>query len=248
MAAAGLQCLGVSLGDHLVGSGPDNPKGFWENSDVLRIDEEALAAIGQDWQAAERFSDDAFAAPALAPLRDAGRAALRDQSSRFPLFGLKEPRLCRLLPFWRPIFDDLGCDISLVYVVRDPASVARSLATRNRLPMPRGRALWLRYVLDSFNGADPAWPAVVVQHQLMMQDPIGQLRRMAAALQLPLDDGMAKAFAATFIDERLWHERDVTAIGGPVGDVWGLCRDAASDSLSLDEFRTRLADIDASGA
>ncbi|MDE3155177.1 MAG: glycosyl transferase family 1 [Acidobacteriota bacterium] len=241
--AAGLQCLGVSLGDRLTGSGPDNPKGFWENGDVLALNERVLAAIGRDWQTPEAIDRTALTAPALAPFAEAGRRILQDQLSRFPDFGLKEPRLCRLLPFWRPIFDALGCAVSVVYAVREPASVARSLAKRNRIPMPCGRALWLAYVRDGLADADPAWPAVVVDHALLMRDPVGQLRRMSAALVRPLDERLAAEFAAAFIDEGLWHERDAAEPGGPVGDVWQWCREASADRMSVGDLRQRASGL-----
>jgi hypothetical protein len=247
VTAAGLTCLGVSLGDRLVGTGPDNPAGFWENGDVLDIDAGVLAALGIDWQVTTPISREALRSSDLWPFGTAARLELTDQLSRFPLLGVKDPRLCRLLPFWRPIFQRIGCEVGAVFAVRDPASVAQSLLTRDRIPIADGRALWLRYVLDSFLDADPGWPKVVVDHERMMKDPVAQLRRIGAALDLTLDEAGAERFSRTFVDRQLWHARAADAVDDRIGEVWKLCQEAAEDRLDVDALRARLRELGRAG-
>lgn len=48
--ARGLQVLGVELGERLLPPAADNPRGFWEDLDVIGIDERVLAALSRDWR------------------------------------------------------------------------------------------------------------------------------------------------------------------------------------------------------
>ncbi|HEY7789830.1 MAG TPA: hypothetical protein VIC33_04915 [Vicinamibacterales bacterium] len=241
VAAAALPCLGVSLGDCLIGAAPDNERGFWEDAHVLDLDAAVLNALGQQWDTSTAIDTAGFSAPSVTRFSRTGRRIVQDRLSRFPLFGLKEPRICRLLPFWRPILQESGCEVAAVHVVRHPMSVAGSLAARNGLDVSRGLELWRRYVLDEFVHADPDWPAVVVDHGALMHDPVGQLRRVGAAISLELNDPNAEEFSRSFVDRGLWHQRDAReAAHEEVGDVWRLCQEAAADRLGVTELAERL--------
>jgi len=44
-----------------------------------------------------------------------------------PLLVLKDPRVCRLLPFWRRLLARIGVEPCALIALRDPWEVARSL-------------------------------------------------------------------------------------------------------------------------
>src|SRR5271166_6443184 len=96
--AGTLHHLGVGLGARMMQASPDNPRGYWEHSDVVAINHGVMAELGRAW-------DDLRPLPAgwahsEAALR-AGRklsTVLTRDFSEAPLWGLKDPRLCRLLP------------------------------------------------------------------------------------------------------------------------------------------------------
>src|SRR5438552_2250499 len=41
--------FGVDLGRTLSGTGPDNPKGFWENAAIMQFNQMLLARLGLAW-------------------------------------------------------------------------------------------------------------------------------------------------------------------------------------------------------
>lgn len=103
--AGALQHIGVYLGRHLMPlEAGNNPKGFFENSLISEIDENILAACHSSW-------DDQFPLPehwwqqdALIERHKRACDILQTEFQDHPLFGIKDPRLCLLLPFWQPIF------------------------------------------------------------------------------------------------------------------------------------------------
>src|ERR1700690_93442 len=44
-----LHHLGVALGSRLMAASPDNPRGYWEHSDIVATHERLMAALGWGW-------------------------------------------------------------------------------------------------------------------------------------------------------------------------------------------------------
>jgi hypothetical protein len=65
------------------------------------------------------------------------------------LWGLKDPRLCRLLPLWSALFAQLKVKPSFILLLRHPRDVVASLAARDGLSAARAGLLWLRHVLEA---------------------------------------------------------------------------------------------------
>lgn len=195
LAAKSLECLGVSLGNNAEWSGPDNPQGFHEDRDILALNERLLYYLNSNW-------DDPAPIRDFAPLqRYLGPAAslLAHKLSRFPLFGVKEPRMCRLLPFWRRVFTEIGCDVSVLHVVREPGEVVASLRRRNGMTARTAYDLWLEYVERQYADADPAWPAWTIDYAAMVREPAHILRQIGAALDLRVDEAALQEFAGQFV-------------------------------------------------
>lgn len=119
LVARSLECLGVGLGPKAIWNGPDNPRGFFENRDVLAINVRLLSLMDSAWddtRPIKRLGMAAVLDPDIVELGRIAEMVLRAELARYPVFGIKEPRLCRLLPFWKPVFEKPGCQVSVVHV------------------------------------------------------------------------------------------------------------------------------------
>lgn len=222
VVAKALTCMGAELGPRAEWSGPDNPKGFWEDQDVLAFNDQMLRFLDRNWadprpiEGIEYWMNVNYGAS-----HNAGML-LRDRLARFPLFGLKEPRMCRLLPLWRRAIGIVGCQVSVVHVIRHPVAVASSLLRRNGMPLDHGFALWLEYVSRQFADVDPAWPSVTVCYDEMMTLPQDQIGRIGRALKLTWDRQAAQSFARDYVDVALQHEESEGDMPVEVATVWKL--------------------------
>ena len=63
LAARAVHALGFHFGDNLWGPREDNPTGFWEDRDVVELNEALLERDGLDWQSAGLAGDGGAAAP-----------------------------------------------------------------------------------------------------------------------------------------------------------------------------------------
>jgi hypothetical protein len=212
LVARSLRCLGAKLGPAAEWSGPDNITGHWEHQGILTANETLLGQMGTSWDATEDLTEKIAVGHALNPAflnieRAVTRTLTAELNTHSP-FGLKEPRLCRLLQFYGPILEDIGCKVSVVHVVRHPAEVAKSLARRNRMQIDHALRLWLAYNRDILRDVDPAWPMVTVTYEGMMTLPYLALNQMAEVFGLTVDEVERREFTYRFIDRALWHEVD----------------------------------------
>ncbi|KIE57715.1 hypothetical protein A946_11735, partial [Methylacidiphilum kamchatkense Kam1] len=125
-----LSYLGVELGEELLEARPDNPRGFWEDKELLAINELLLQASGLRWDSCQHPRVDVFR-PEVRRLWERAIESFRGKLSCGDSFGMKDPRMIRLLEFWHSVFQELGVSPSYVLSLRDPLSVAESLFRRN---------------------------------------------------------------------------------------------------------------------
>ncbi len=111
---------------------------------------------------------------------------LRSQFLSHPLWGFKDPRTIRLLPFWQSALRRLDVDESYLVVLRNPRSVASSLFQRQGMIPVTAHLLWLAYMVPNL-GRIANRPFVVSDYDMVMADPRRQLERIARCLRLPLE-------------------------------------------------------------
>ncbi len=207
--ARGMATLGVYLGENFLDAQEDNPTGYWEDKGIFDLNERVLAALGLKWTDATLIEDTSWKLEAVQALRAEATDYLRSKLAIRPVWGFKDPRTVRLLPFWRPVFHDLGTDDRYLIAIRNPLSVAASLADRQGMDQATSHILWLAYMVPYLNEI-AAQPFLAADYDLLMSDPAEQLERIAAALELPIgEDSRAEIahFSDDFLDPELRHNK-----------------------------------------
>jgi hypothetical protein len=148
-AAGTLVRLGAAAPRHLIAPNPGNERGFWESGVIMDLNDAILAAGGSDWRDWRKFNLDAIGCEEGDALRARAKASLAEEFGDAGLAVMKDPRMCRLMPFWRPAFDEAKWSVRAVLPIRSPLEVACSLKRRDGLRLAYGCLLWLRHVLDA---------------------------------------------------------------------------------------------------
>lgn len=239
----GLQVMGVELGDRMMPSVEgDNAKGYWEDIDLNALNIEMLRAIDSDWNHVA-----AIDSIALEILRKQGyflRAAvlLRQKASNAKIFGFKDPRVAKLLPFWKEVFSHCQFDVSYVMAVRHPLSVVKSLAKRGGIEAEQSFLLWLGHVLTSLTNS-VGDKRVLVDYDRMMQSPERELMRVAKCTGLEIDSAELQNYKNEFLDPGLRHTvYDLNDLllddtcPPIVREVYTALLDVASDKIKFDNI------------
>ena len=207
----GLKSLGIYLGDDFVEVQPDNPTGYWEDRHLQDLNERVLKALGLKWESVAFLEDARWAEPEIEAIRMDAIEYIRANFLAHPLWGFKDPRTLRLLPFWSPVIQRLGVKDAYVMVIRNPLSVAQSLIARQPdiFDAAMAHGLWLVHMVPYFSWVAQK-PFIVTDYDLFMDDPRGQLERIGRALEIPPTDassGEIEDFIGNFIDPELRHSQ-----------------------------------------
>lgn len=203
-----LRLAGVSLGENLLGPGKDNPKGYWENSQAVAINEELLAAFDRTWDDIRPLPGGWESTTAAAQAAARIHALIDSEFAAAKVWAIKDPRLCRLVPVWRRVLAERGIRSTALLVARHPEEVAASIASRNNWSSEVGKLLWMRYVFESERYTRDM-PRTVITYENLLADPVGALERAAQRLGIelpPREEARAQEFAG-FIDSADRHHR-----------------------------------------
>lgn len=178
-----LSLTGAALPRNVMPSDPGNPKGHWEPERVVTLHDEMLADASSAWQDVSRFPPSWYRSAAESKRRKQMVELLREEYGGSPLFVLKDPRMCRLVPFWLGVFAELDATPSFVLVVRNPLEVASSLKQRDGLSMSHGLLLWLRHVIDAERDTR-GHPRAFISYARLLGDWEREARSVAQQLDL----------------------------------------------------------------
>ena len=230
----GLQTLGVNLGSSLIPPDDNNEKGFFEDIEINSFNNQLLSALGSDWHALSFIPSSLFEQENLLPLKLRAIELMRTRIGEQP-FGMKDPRIGRLLPFWHAVFNSLNVSPSYLIAIRHSMSVARSLKKRDGFDHEKSYYLWIEHIIPTMLETVGA-NRVVVDFDLLMADPQAQLKRVAQALDLPFnsDSSKLKEYIGEFLDTKLRHTQF------EIGDL-GSDPAVPLDVISAYEMLNRLA-------
>src|SRR5690606_21603475 len=85
---------GIALGIH-----EENPRGFWERRDVVRLNDALLDDCGRAWDRPLDFDPQRIEKKLGLERERAARSILLQMDAHRPWI-LKDPRFCLTLPFW----------------------------------------------------------------------------------------------------------------------------------------------------
>jgi len=164
-----LNLLGCELPRTLRPANNFNEPGHWESSIICELNDEIFESAGTIWHDLQQLNPGWFHSPKAAEFREKALSVLAEEFGTSRLFVLKDPRMCRLLPFWAEVLRDAGVKPSILLPVRNPLEVAASLKKRNGFDPSYGHLLWLRYILDA-EIASRGLPRFFTSYDRLMSD------------------------------------------------------------------------------
>lgn len=210
---------GAGLPIDLVPAASDNPRGFWEPNEAVRLNDRFLASKNSSWYdpsllhvRAER--EEAYTAEVTSLLQ---RCWGDD-----PVLVLKEPRIYGVFEVWLKAAAQAGFETKIVHIFRNPDEVVGSLQARDNLATEHSQALWLKYNLE-IEKSTRHLPKVIVDYAGVMADPEATLQRCIGTLDVALSlSESAREGLKAFIDSTLHHQRAPChdKVSDPTPDRW----------------------------
>lgn len=248
--------LGARKPRTLLPAAEDNPEGFWESEALMHFHDALLASAGGEWRDWEPFNPDWAGSAVSGQFAEQLPSLLEREFGDARLLLVKDPRICRFVPFWLSTLRDLAIDPKVIIPVRDPVEVADSLARRNGFSQVRSLLSWLRHVLDAEH-ATRGGVRVVTFYEDLLRDWRSVAKRIGDGLDVkwPRWSSAVEAEIDTFLQPALRHHRAGQAwvIENPhlehwIGTTWGALRAIADGGPGVAEAQRDLdavrADLD----
>lgn len=245
-----LGLLGGAMPLSPIPASADNPSGYWEPQSIARFNTRLLEMAGTGWNDHAAIPAEWFGSPERDSDRALARQLLETEFGEAEIIVFKDPRVCRLLPFWRSVFDQAAYVVHPILMLRNPAEVSRSLAARAAVEAlrhaavaatSRGLLLWLRYVLDAERHSRDL-PRGWIDYHALLADWRPAIAAASAAAQVPLPpvDPATATAVDSFLRVDLRRQRDGFATDHAghvgVGVLQGLKNRLVDAAASTDEI------------
>ena len=175
-----LNLHGMELGSHLMVPTKDNEVGYWEHQFIVDIHDEILKTLDSTWHN-EILIDQWWLKESFQTYRERIKEILLRDFSKCPLWGIKDPRMCRLLPFWLSLLEELNCKPVFVLAIRHPLETAKSIEKRDGFSLLKGQRLWLQHslLMEQFTRG---LPRTIVFYEQLLSDWKNVILRVQSGL------------------------------------------------------------------
>ena len=160
-----------------------NDQGFFEDAEVVSINELILSSLNSSWYDLRRLPENWMSSLGqdifIRALKHVKEVYLPHKISL-----LKDPRLCLLAPFWSAIFQEAGVQQKYIISSRRVSEVAHSLELRDSIPVDAAVILWLNYSYSALDFASD-FPCLVVDFEHVLERPEEVLLSISESLSIP---------------------------------------------------------------
>ena len=206
-----INLLGADIGTCLLPAvHGDNARGYWEQQDIVRLNDECLQHFGGSWNDPRPLPWEWLQDDWLRDWKNRASNVLREQFEGQDLIVIKDPRLARLLPLWLDTLKQSNFDPKVLITLRHPSEVAASLRHRseNQLDVTAAHQLWLRYLVELATCSRDV-PRAWVRYDHLLANWRTELAALDQVLGIkwPVSIKHAAAEIDAFLDRDLQHQR-----------------------------------------
>ncbi len=203
-----LDLLGISMGNELLQANADNPKGYFENQNISTFNEwKILSTLNSSWDDVNIFEKNWQNSESIQPLYSEAKKIILNDYKDKNIFGIKDPRMCILFPFWEKIFKDLHISIKIIIPLRFPHEVHDSLLKRNNFKENKSLLLWSKYLLYAEFYSRP-YKRVFVEYDNLLIKPRASLQRIENFLLLHFSLTKKMQDIKIFLNKDLKHNNE----------------------------------------
>ena len=183
-ALAGLvETLGFNFGNALLESSFDNPRGYYENKLVLRLNEAILDDLGFRWDTISALPYNWKQSIAYDKYLKQAIDILISEFGQASRIALKDPRFCFLFPLWEEALRQCGYKIKLLHTVRPSINILQSLKKRNGFDANKSKLLIIGYWLSGL-ALSRDYSRLFVAYEVLLQKPRQVAQRILDGLHL----------------------------------------------------------------
>lgn len=144
-----LNLMGAELPQNIMGPGIGNEAGHWEPENLVLLHDQLLSELDSTWDDWQSIDLNKLTKERYLYYKNRLQTQINEEYKEAKLFVLKDPRICKILPLYKEILEEINVEIKVVAQFRNPIDVMGSLQTRDEMLASDASLLWLQYVLNS---------------------------------------------------------------------------------------------------
>ncbi len=239
---------GVYLGTRLLGT-PSNPLELCEHSDIVNLNSRILSELSSSWDDVFTLNEDWHKQDNIKEHKEKIIAVIKDEFHKSKLWGIKDPRMCILLPMWLDIFKELSITPYFILSVRNPLEIAKSLEERDKFSQEQSLLLWMKHLLNA-EYYSRNHHRVFSKYDELLKNPRKAIDKITRALGITLPksfEGANKGFKS-FLKPNLKHhscKRDTAynRLPSMVTNLYQLMIGCSDNSNASESFTKRYDDL-----
>lgn len=146
------QSMGGYLGEdnELMDAREDNPAGFFEHKDIVRINDEILHYCDSEWYSLKPIKVNCHSSQIIKKMGEL-ESIIWKMLMKQNIVVIKDPRIALLLPLWGKVLNELRVETDYIWEFRNPLEVADSLKKRDGYSKKHSLLLWAHYNINISN-------------------------------------------------------------------------------------------------
>ena len=194
-----LRCCGVSIG-------PQWLENLYEHPAIVTLHDEMLSHLNSVWDQTFLLEENWWTQKKAEPYKKKLTEIILHDFKDVDWWGIKDPRMCVLIPLWRDIFNELSIRPYFVISVRTPFEIAKSHERRDHFSLEKSLFIWMEHVLSAeYHTRD--YPRVFSKYAHLIANPMEAISSilMTLKIQLPKSIEEARENLKAFIRPDLKH-------------------------------------------
>jgi hypothetical protein len=132
--------LGVPIGSTTLAD-------VYEHPEAVDFNERLLFHFGRGWDCLGSLPHSWWMDPGVEAYKQELNSIICREFGKYPLWGIKDPRMCITLPVWLAAFASLSIQPVFIVAIRNPLEIAKSHARRDEFSQQKSILLWMNYML-----------------------------------------------------------------------------------------------------
>ncbi len=220
-----LNILGFSAGKNLIPPNKFNERGYFEDIIIVKLHDTLLKILGRSWSDVRLLPARFFELIEVIEISEKLADKFLEEYDHNKFWTLKDPRICRLLPVWKQIFEKLHIHPCYLLTLRHPLEVASSLQKRNEISANHVFLLYSLYLLEAERETRGLQRVVVSYFDLLndwrqvfqkIKDNLGApLPEVDNVMSQQIDDFLSRDLQ----HHKLFNEKESTIVGNEPYDI-----------------------------
>lgn len=168
-----------------VNIGPRWLENLYEHPAIVTLHDEMLSHLNAVWDQTFLLAENWWTEKKVEPYQEKIIEIIKSDFKNAEWWGIKDPRMCVLIPLWLEIFKKLSITPYFVISVRNPFEIAKSHERRDHFSLEKSLFIWMEHILSAeYYTRD--YPRVFSKYAELIANPIEAFSNIMMALKIQL--------------------------------------------------------------